>query len=101
MSAADEAVEAADEAAEAAVSRAAEARALIALPRARGGRARRLVDVRCPCVVSPMILSFIFVIAARVRRTRRSTIRGGLSFSVSALTSALSSRWVWSISLRI
>jgi hypothetical protein len=48
-----------------------------------------------------MILSFIFVIAARVCRTRRSTIRGGLSFSVSALTSALSSRWVWSISLRI
>ena len=48
-----------------------------------------------------MILSFTFVIATRVRRTRRSMIRGGLTFSVSASTSALSSRWVWSISRRI
>ena len=49
----------------------------------------------------PMILSFMFVMAVRVRRTRRSAIRDGLTFSVSASTSALSSRWVWSISLRI
>jgi hypothetical protein len=48
-----------------------------------------------------MILSFTFVMAVRERRTRRSTIRCGLIFSVSASTSALSSRWVWSISLRI
>jgi hypothetical protein len=51
--------------------------------------------------VLPMILSLAFVIAVRVRRARRCTIRGGLSFSVSAPTSALSSRCVCWISPRI
>ena len=47
-----------------------------------------------PLAVLPMILSFMLVMEARVRRTRRSTMRGGLNFSLSASTSALSSRCV-------
>jgi hypothetical protein len=48
-----------------------------------------------------MILSFMLVIAERVRWTRRSTIRGGLTFSVSASTSALRLCWVCSMLSRI
>ena len=90
MSGAALATSAADEAVEASVSFAEEAVELTVSP---------TLEVRS--AVPPIILSFIVVIAERVCWTRRSMIRGGLTFSVSASTSALRFCCVCSILLRI
>jgi hypothetical protein len=90
MSAADEALSATVSLAEETVSMAEEADELTVPPR----------EEACS-VVLPMILSFMLVIAERVCWTRRSTIRGGLTLSVSASTSALRFCWVCSILPRI
>jgi hypothetical protein len=95
------AVPAADEAVDAALSLAAAAVLLAVSPMPEAVEAAMFLAVDAPLAVLPMILSFTLVTAVRVRRARRWMIRGGLSFSVSASTSAPSSRWVCWMSPRI